>query len=150
MKLAFGCDNSAVALKKALMEHAAQLGHECIDCGVHEGEPNHYPIYAARAARMVASGEADRGVVMCGTGVGVSLSANKIKGIRCALCSDCYTAKYTRLHNDANMLALGARVIGPELAKMILEYFLSTEFEGGRHRLRVDMISALERGESIE
>ena len=99
---------------------------------------------------MVARGEADRGVVVCGTGVGVSLAANKVRGIRCALCGDCYTAKYTRLHNDSNMLALGARVIGPELAKMILEIFLSTEFEGGRHKTRVDMISALERGEEIE
>ena len=132
------------------MELATQLGHECIDCGAFEGEPNHYPIFSARAAKMVARGEADRGVVVCGTGVGVSLAANKVRGIRCALCGDCYTAKYTRLHNDSNMLALGARVIGPELAKMILEIFLSTEFEGGRHKTRVDMISALERGEEIE
>ena len=150
MKLAFGCDNCAQALKKELMELAAQLGHECIDCGAVEGEPTHDPIFSARAAKMVARGEADRGVVVCGTGVGVSLAANKVRGIRCALCGDCYTAKYTRLHNDSNMLALGARVIGPELAKMILEIFLSTEFEGGRHKTRVDMISALERGEEIE
>lgn len=150
MKLAFGCDNCAQALKKELMELATQLGHECIDCGAFEGEPNQYPIFSARAAKMVARGEADRGVVVCGTGVGVSLAANKVRGIRCALCGDCYTAKYTRLHNDSNMLALGARVIGPELAKMILEIFLSTEFEGGRHKTRVDMISALERGEEIE
>ena len=150
MKLAFGCDNCAQALKKELMELATQLGHECIDCGAFEGEPNHYPIFSARAAKMVARGEADRGVVVCGSGVVVSLAANKVRGIRCALCGDCYTAKYTRLHNDSNMLALGARVIGPELAKMILEIFLSTEFEGGRHKTRVDMISALERGEEIE
>ena len=150
MKLAFGCDNCAQALKKELMELAAQLGHECIDCGAFEGEPNHYPIFSARAAKMVARGEADRGVVVCGTGVGVSLAANKVRGIRCALCGDCYTDKYTRLLIDSNMLALGARVIGPELAKMILEIFLSTEFEGGRHKTRVDMISALERGEEIE
>ena len=150
MKLAFGCDNCVQALKRELMELATQLGHECIDCGAFEGEPNHYPIFSARAAKMVARGEADRGVVVCGTGVGVSLAANKVRGIRCALCGDCYTAKYTRLHNDSNMLALGARVIGPELAKMILEIFLSTEFEGGRHKTRVDMISALERGEEIE
>lgn len=150
MKLAFGCDNCAQALKRELMELATQLGHECIDCGAFEGEPNHYPIFSARAAKMVARGEADRGVVVCGTGVGVSLAANKVRGIRCALCGDCYTAKYTRLHNDSNMLALGARVIGSELAKMILEIFLSTEFEGGRHKTRVDMISALERGEEIE
>ena len=150
MKLAFGCDNCAQALKRELMELATQLGHECIDCGAFEGEQNHYHIFSARAAKMVARGEADRGVVVCGTGVGVSLAANKVRGIRCALCGDCYTAKYTRLHNDSNMLALGARVIGPELAKMILEIFLSTEFEGGRHKTRVDMISALERGEEIE
>ena len=93
MKLAFGCDNCAQALKKELMELAAQLGHECIDCGAFEGEPNHYPIFSARAAKMVARGEADRGVVVCGTGVGVSLAANKVRGIRCALCGDCYTAK---------------------------------------------------------
>lgn len=150
MKLAFGSDNCAKALKKELMEYARSLGHECVDCGALEGEPNHYPIYSARAAKKVASGEADRGVVICGTGVGVSLAANKVRGIRCALCGDCYTAKYTRLHNDSNVLAMGARVIGPELAKMILEIFLTTEFEGGRHQIRVDMISALERGEEIE
>ena len=150
MKLAFGCDNCAQALKKELMASATELGHECVDCGAFEGEANHYPIFSARAAKMVAEGKADRGVVVCGTGVGVSLAANKIHGIRCALCGDCYTAKYTRLHNDSNMLALGARVIGPELAKMILEIFLTTDFEGGRHQTRVDMISALERGEEIE
>ncbi len=150
MKLAFGCDACASALKAELIAYATELGHECFDCGVHEGDWNQYPIFSARVAKRVLSGEAERGIVICGTGVGVSLVANKFKGIRCALCGDCYTAKYTRLHNDANMLAMGARVVGPELAKMIMETFLDTGYEGGHHQLRVDMIAAVERGEDLE
>ena len=150
MKLAFGCDNAATALKLELMEHARQLGHECVDYGIHEGEPNHYPYYAARAAQAVQRGECDRGVVVCGTGIGVSVTCNKFKGIFCSLCGDCYSAKLTRQHNNSNMLALGARVIGPELAKMILDIWLTTEFEGGRHQTRLDLIHRIENGESIE
>ncbi len=149
MRISFGCDGCATALKNELMAYAESFGHTCVDVGVHDGEPNDYPLYAERAARKVAASECDRGVVICGTGVGVSLAANKVRGIRCALCGDCFTAKMTRAHNDANMLALGARVIGPELAKMILEFFLTTPFDGGRHQRRVDMITAIESGETL-
>ncbi|HIQ62368.1 MAG TPA: ribose 5-phosphate isomerase B [Candidatus Avichristensenella intestinipullorum] len=150
MHIAFGCDNAASELKRELMELAQSLGHVCHDCGIREGEANDYPLYAARAARMVQSGQCERGVVVCGTGVGMSLACNKMKGIRCALCSDCYTARMARAHNDANMIAMGARVMGPELAKTILETFLSASFEGGRHQRRLALIERLEAGEALE
>ncbi|MCL1963584.1 MAG: ribose 5-phosphate isomerase B [Firmicutes bacterium] len=150
MHIAFGSDHAAAFLKSELMAYAESLGHTCHDCGGRQNEPNDYPIYAARAARLVLDGACELGVVVCGTGVGVSLAANKISGIRCALCGDCYTAKMTRAHNDANMLAMGSRVIGAELAKMILTFFLETPFEGGRHQRRVNMIADLERGHSLE
>lgn len=149
MRIAFGCDEAASELKEILMAHATALGHTCEDVGVFEGEINDYPIYAVRAAEQVSSGKCDRGVVVCGTGIGVSLAANKVKGIRCALLSDCFSAKMCRAHNDANMAAFGARVIGPELAKMMLEFFLGTEFDGGRHQRRVDLITKAEAGESL-
>ena len=150
MHIAVGCDNAASELKRELMELAQSLGHVCHDCGIGEGEANDYPLYAARAARMVQSGQCERGVVVCGTGVGMSLACNKMKGIRCALCSDCYTARMARAHNDANMIAMGARVMGPELAKTILETFLSASFEGGRHQRRLALIERLEAGEALE
>lgn len=150
MRISFGCDHTAGELKKELMVLAESLGHTCRDVGIFDGEAGDYPIFAARAARLVQTGECDRGVVLCGTGIGVSLAANKMKGIRCALCGDCYSAKMARAHNDANMLAMGARVTGAELAKMILAFFLETEFQGGRHERRVTMIARVEAGESIE
>ena len=106
-------------------------------------------VFGVRAAKAVAAGECERGIVICGTGIGISLAANKVKGIRCALCSEPYSAELTRRHNDANMLALGARVIGPELAKSIVRTFLTTEFEGGRHERRIAMLAAVENGEEI-
>lgn len=150
MRISFGCDEPALGLKQELMDHAAALGHTCVDCGIFDGELNDYPIYAARAAAKVQSGECDRGVVVCGTGIGISMAANKMKGIRCALLSDCYSAKMTRAHNDANMAAFGARVMGAELAKQMLELFLDTPFEGGRHQRRVEEIAKLETGEALE
>lgn len=150
MNIAFGCDSAATELKKSLMERAQSLGHTCRDVGIHEGEENDYPIYAARAAKAVQSGLCERGVVICGTGIGVSLTANKFKGIRCALLSDCYSARMSRAHNDANMAAFGARVIGPELAWEMLEAFLSTPFDGGRHLRRVEEITRAENGEPLE
>ncbi len=150
MRIVFGGDSAAAQLKAELIAHAEALGHTCHDSGMLSGEPNDYPLFAARAARLVQEGAYDRGVVVCGTGIGVSITANKFAGIRCALCGDCYSAKMTRAHNDANMLALGARVIGPELAKMILEFFLDTPFEGGRHQRRVDMIASTEQGNPLE
>ncbi|MDR0896281.1 MAG: ribose 5-phosphate isomerase B [Oscillospiraceae bacterium] len=144
MHIAFGCDASAIALKEELIAHAESLGHTIIDCGIRDGEPNDYPLYAERAARLVQRGECRFAVVLCGTGIGVSITCNKMKGIRCGLCGDCYSAEMTRAHNDANALAMGARVIGPELAKRILTVFLETEFQGGRHEKRVGLIGEIE------
>ena len=148
--IAIACDHSALELKKEIEDLLTARGLEFKDFGTYTTDSCHYPVFGARAARAVASGECDRGIVICGTGIGISLAANKVKGIRCALCSDPYSAKMTRAHNDANMLALGARVIGVELAKMIVEAFLDTPFEGGRHKTRVDMLTAIENGEPIE
>ncbi len=148
--IAIACDHSALDMKREIEALLESRGLEYKDFGTYTTDSCHYPVFGARAAKAVASGECDRGIVICGTGIGISLSANKIKGIRCALCSDPYSAKMTRAHNDANMLALGARVIGVELAKMIVEAWLDTPFEGGRHQTRVDMLTALENGEEIE
>ena len=149
--IALANDHSALEMKKEIIALLDEMHLEYKDFGTYTDESCHYPIFAARAARAVASGECDRGILLCGTGIGIALAANKIKGIRCATCSEPYSAELTRRHNDANMLAMGARVIGPELAKMITRIFLTTEFEGGgRHTQRVNMLSALERGEDIE
>ncbi len=148
--IAIACDHSALELKKEIEELLSARGLEYKDFGTYTTDSCHYPVFGMRAATAVASGECERGIVICGTGIGISLAANKVKGIRCALCSDPYSAKMTRAHNDANMLALGARVIGTELAKMIVEVWLDTPFEGGRHQTRVDMITAIENGEPIE
>lgn len=148
--IAIACDHSALELKAEVEALLTSRGLEYRDFGTYTADSCHYPIYGARAAHAVTSGECDKGIVICGTGIGMSLVANKVPGIRCALCGDPYSAKMTRAHNDANMLALGARVIGVELAKMIVEAFLDTPFEGGRHQTRIDMITALENGEAIE
>lgn len=150
MRIAFACDHTAVEMKTALLEHAQSLGHEIVDCGVNAGESGDYPVYAARAAHKVATGACERGVVVCGTGIGVSITCNKFDGIRCALLSDCYSARMTRAHNDANMAAFGARVVGIELAKMMLEFFLQTPFEGGRHARRIEQIASAEAGKPLE
>lgn len=150
MRIAFGGDHTATEMKELLGEHARSLGHEVVDLGVMPGERGDYPVYAARVAHEVVSGACERGVVICGTGIGVSIAANKVRGIRCALLSDCYSARMTRAHNDANVAAFGARVIGPEPAKMMLEIFLSTDFEGGRHARRVGQLQALGMGERVE
>ena len=149
MKIAIGCDHGALNLKNKMVSHLEAKGFEVKDFGTYTEESCHYPIYGYRAAKAVADGECDRGIVICGTGIGISLAANKVKGIRCALCGDAYSAKMTRAHNDANMLALGARVTGIEVAKTIVEAWLDTPFEGGRHQTRVDMITAIENGDDI-
>lgn len=150
MKMAIACDHSALDLKEEVKTLLATRGIEVEDFGTYTTDSCHYPIYGARAAQAVADGRCDLGIVICGTGIGISMAANKVKGIRCALCSDTFSAKMTRIHNDSNMLALGARVIGVELAKEIVNAWLDAEFEGGRHQVRIDMITALENGESIE
>ena len=142
--IAIGCDHGAFALKEKLKEHLTARGLEYKDFGTYSLDSCDYPDFGAAAAKAVASGECDRGIVMCTTGIGISISANKIKGIRCALLSDKMSARLTREHNDANMMALGAAVVGEKLALEIVDVWLDTAFEGGRHQRRVDKIMALE------
>ncbi len=146
MKIGFASDHAGIELKLALMEHLTAQGHTCTDYGNYDPDDRNddYPVYGRKAAEAVMRGEADKGVIICGTGVGISLAANKVPGIRAVVCSEPYSAKMARAHNNANMLALGARVVGRELAKMIADTFFTTEFEGGRHARRVDMITEIE------
>ena len=148
--IAIACDHSALDMKKEIESLLEEMGLAYRDFGTCSTDSCDYPIFGVRAARAVASGECERGIVICGTGIGISLAANKVKGIRCALCSEPFSADLPRRHNDANMLALGARVIGPELAKSIVRVFLTTDFEGGRHVRRIAMLTALDNGEEIE
>ena len=143
--IALGSDHAAYKLKLAIAEHLKEKGIEFEDLGCYGTESVNYPEYGQKVAEAVAAGKYEYGIVVCGTGIGISLAANKVPGIRCAVCSDTYSAKYTRLHNDANMLAMGERVVGQGLAMEIVDTFLSTEFEGGRHAARVDMITAIEK-----
>lgn len=140
MRIVFASDHVGVDLRRALMDEASQLGHEVYDLGPDGTDPVDYPVYGARAGRAVAAGQAEAGVIICGTGVGISLAANRVPGIRAAVCSEPYTAQLARRHNDANMLAVGARVVGPGLARLILRSFLEAQFEGGRHARRVAML----------
>lgn len=144
MKIAVACDHGGLQLKRALVRYLASKGHEVIDFGTDTEESCDYPDYALPAAEAVAAGRCERGILVCGTGIGVSLVANKVPGIRCAHCHDTYSAKYTRLHNDANMLAFGQRVIGEGLMEEIVDVFLSTDFEGGRHQRRLEKLAAIE------
>ncbi|MDD2978414.1 MAG: ribose 5-phosphate isomerase B [Hespellia sp.] len=144
MKIGIGNDHSAVEMKNEIMEYLTEKGYEVVNYGTDSSESCDYPIYGEKVANAVAAKEVDLGIAICGTGVGISLAANKVKGIRCVVCSEPYSAKMSRLHNNANMLAFGARVIGPELAKLIVDTWLETEFEGGRHQRRVDMIMDIE------
>lgn len=145
MKIVIANDHAGVELKKELKDYMEGLGYEVINIGTDSTESCHYPEFGKKAAEMVASHVADLGVLICGTGVGISLAANKVKGIRCGVCSETTTARLIRQHNNANMIAFGARIVGPELAKDIVKSFLDAEFEGGgRHQKRIDMISAIE------
>ena len=137
-------DHAGLELKQLLMKHLEERGIAFKDIGTYTPESCNYPEYAEKAARGVADGTYEKGILVCGTGIGMSLAANKIRGIRCALCSDCFSAEMCRAHNDANMIALGGRVLGPELAKRIVDLFLDTAFLGGRHAQRVAMVMALE------
>jgi ribose 5-phosphate isomerase B len=140
MKIIMGCDHVGLELKNEIKADLTALGHEIEDIGTFTTESTAYPIYGRQAGEKLAAGEADRAVLICGTGFGISLAANKVRGVRCVNCSEPYTAKLARLHNDANAIGLGARVVGAELAKMIINVFMETEFEGGRHTARVNMI----------
>lgn len=141
--IAIGSDHAGYGLKCEIIKHLEEKGIEFIDCGCN-GESVDYPDIAEKTCEKVTSGEAEKAILICGTGVGISISANKIKGIRAALCGDWYSAKYTRMHNDANVLCMGGRVIGAGLAAEITDIFLETEFEGGRHARRVEKIMKLE------
>ena len=144
MKISIGSDHGGFGLKQELIVYLRETGHEVEDFGCYDTNSCDYPDFGEAAARAVASGACERGVVICTTGIGISIAANKVRGIRCALCGDPYSAEMTRRHNNANMLALGAGFTGAMMAKRILDVFLSTPFEGGRHQRRVDKITAIE------
>ena len=147
MKIAIGRDHGGYVLKDAVIGCLKKRGIEVIDCGTNSTDSVDYPVFGEKVARLVAKGECEKGVVMCGTGIGISIAANKVKGIRCALCHDEYTAKMTAMHNNSNVLAMGGRVVTPEKAVQILENWLDTQFEGGRHIKRVDMLTEIENRE---
>jgi len=144
MKIAIGNDHVAIEMKREIVVYLEELGHEVIDLGTDSTERCDYPIYGEKVARAVVKGEAECGIAICGTGVGISLAANRVRGIRAVVCSDPYSATLSRQHNNTNVLAFGARVIGVELAKMIVKSWLDAEFEGGRHATRVAMLDAIE------
>lgn len=143
-RIVVSSDHADIELRKTIAAHVAAKGWDVIDIGPMTSESTHYPIHGEAAAQKVASGECQLGIIVCGTGQGIMMAANKVKGIRCGVCSDTFSARMIRQHNDANMLSLGARVIGEGLALDIVDAFLTAKFEGGRHGTRVDMIKAIE------
>lgn len=146
MKIAIGNDHVAVEMKQHIKRYVEEMGHEVVNFGADSTQRCDYPVYGKKVADAVASGECDFGILICGTGVGISLAANKTKGIRAVVCSEPYTARLSRQHNNTNIVAFGARVIGIATAEMIVQEFLTAEFEGGRHQKRVDMLQAIEEG----
>ena len=144
MKLALGCDHGGYELMQTVKAHLEEKGIEYEDFGTYSLDSCHYPVFGRAAAEAVASGKCDKGIIICTTGIGISITANKVKGIRAALCCNEFTAEMTRRHNNANMLAMGAKVVEPALAVKMVDVFLSTEFEGGRHATRVDLITKTE------
>lgn len=150
MKLAIGNDHVAVDMKNEIKAHLEAKGIEIVDVGTNSTERFNYPISGYKAAKLVASGQVDGGILICGTGVGISLAANKVHGIRACVCSEPYTAKLSRQHNNSNIIAFGARVIGIETAKMIVDEWLAAEYEGGRHQTRIDMLSKIEMTQTMD
>lgn len=144
--IAIGCDHGGFELKKEVLAFLEANGFEYKDFGTNSTDSVNYAPIAAKVARAVAGGECEKGILICGTGIGMSLAANKVRGIRAACCSDHFSAKYTRLHNDANILCMGGRVVGAGVACELVELFLNTEFEGGRHAVRIDEIAKIEEG----
>ena len=144
MKIGIANDHTALEMKKDIIAYLESKGHEIVDYGTDSTESTDYPIWGEKVANAVASGEVEKGIAICGTGLGISLACNKVTGIRACVCSEPYTARYSRLHNNCNIICFGARVIGIEMAKMIVDEFFETEFEGGRHQRRVDMIMDIE------
>lgn len=149
MKIAIGSDHAAFELKQKVIKHLKEKNINVQDLGTDSSERTHYPIYGQRVGKAVVEGKADFGIVICGTGVGIGISANKVKGVRAAIVSDTYSARMSRQHNNANVLAFGARVVGPGLANDIVDAFLGGDFESGRHQTRVDLINQIDAGEDI-
>jgi ribose 5-phosphate isomerase B len=149
MHIGIGNDHTAVDLKQVIIDHLRKKGHMVTDFGTASKDSSDYPVYGARVARAVAQGKVDLGIVICGTGIGIGLAANRVPGIRCAICSDPYSARMARMHNNCNMLAFGARVVGSEVAKMLVDEWLDAKYET-RHQTRLDMLDKLARGEEIE
>ena len=147
--IAIGCDHAGVEMKKAVIDTLSAKGFELKDMGT-DGESCDYPVIAKAVCELVQSGECEKGILICGTGIGMSIAANKFRGIRAALCSDSFSAKYTRLHNDSNVMCMGARTIGTGLACELAEIFMSTGFEGGRHQRRIDLITEIENNNKGE
>lgn len=149
MKIVIGNDHAGYDMKLVIKEMLEEEGYEVIDKGSHSAESCDFPIYAKKVADAVAGGEAEKGILICGTGIGVSMAANKVKGIRCALCNDILSARLTKNHNNANILAFGARIIGVETGKAVVQAWLDGEFLGGKYQRRLDMLTAIENGEDI-
>jgi ribose 5-phosphate isomerase B len=149
MKIAIGSDHAAYEMKQVVIAHLEKRGIEVLDLGTNTPERTHYPIYGQRVGKAVVNGEADLGITICGTGIGIGISAGKVKGIRAAIVSDTYSARMARQHNNANVLSFGARVVGPGLAEDLVDAFLDHEFEGGRHATRVDLIADIDEGKDI-
>ena len=147
MLIALGSDHAGLSLKKEIAAHLEELGYETKDYGTYTTDSCDYPVYGEAVGRAVASGECSLGVLVCGTGIGISMAANKVKGVRAAVCSDTFSAEMTRRHNDANIIAVGARVVGSGLALAIVDAFLGAEFEGGRHARRVALMTDIEERE---
>ncbi len=147
MRIGIGNDHAAVEMKQQIAEFLEELGHDVINYGTDTNESCDYPEYGRKVGKAVVNGEVDLGILICGTGVGISLAANKVKGVRAVVCSEPYSAKLSRQHNNTNVLAFGARVVGIEVAKMIVTEWLNAEFEGERHQRRVDLIMAIENGD---
>lgn len=149
MKIAIASDHTGIELKSEIIKYLVELGYMVDDFGTNSKESTDYPIYGKKVAEEIAKGKYDGGVLICGTGIGISLAANKVKGIRAAVCSEPYSAKLSKQHNNSNIIAFGARVVGVDLAKMIVKEWIEAKFEGGRHAKRVDLISKIENEEEI-
>lgn len=149
MKIAVAADHGGFGLKTQLAQYLGELGHEVLDVGAHTADRTDYPIWGSRAAHAVADGEADLAVICCGSGIGISIAANKVPGARCVVCTEPYSAQMGRRHNNANMLALGERFVGPDMARAIVDAFLDTGFDGGRHEGRVALLDQLDAGERL-
>ncbi|EAE1273830.1 ribose 5-phosphate isomerase B [Listeria seeligeri] len=149
MKIAIGSDHVGYELKPTIIDYLEELGHEVTDFGPYSAERTNYPTYGEKVAEEVSSGNFEGGILICGTGVGISITANKVKGIRAVVCSEPYSAKLSKAHNNTNILAFGSRVVGSELAKMIVKEWLDAKFEGGRHKTRVDMLKDIEERQTM-